>query len=444
MKRPNLALLLSGLLLAGCAGSLPGPDTALEAAPVAQNCPDAAPAGTRCLAGQDRAGAFYLIAIPADWNGHLVLHAHGGPELGAPSMKRTEEDFKRWSITVRAGYAWAGSSFRQGGVALRAAAEDTERLNRIFRRHVAVPKRTILHGQSWGAGVAAMGAEMYGRAYDGVLLTSGVLAGGTRSYDFRLDLRVVYQYLCNNHPAPNEPAYPLWQGLPEGAALTRPELTRRVNDCLGLDKPAAQRSPEQQAKVKTIADVIKIPERSIQGHLAWATWHFQDIAQKRTAGRSAFGNSGVRYAGSADDASLNAGVLRYRADPQAVASFGADTDPSGRIRLPVVTVKGLNDPTAFVELDAYFRSTMERAGQGGNLVQSFTEHADHSYLADPVYPALFAALLGWIETGTKPNPAGIAAACQALEARYGNAPCRFRVAYTPPALETRVPPRDRP
>jgi len=45
--------------------------------------------------------------------------------------------------------------------------------------------------------------------YDAVLLTSGVLAGGTRSYDFRLDLRVVYQAVCGNHPRPDEAQYPL-------------------------------------------------------------------------------------------------------------------------------------------------------------------------------------------------------------------------------------------
>ena len=57
-------------------------------------------------------------------------------------------------------------------------------------------------------------ASAQGKPYDAVLLTSGVLGGGTRSYDFRLDLRVVYQALCNNHPRPDEPAYPLWMGLP--------------------------------------------------------------------------------------------------------------------------------------------------------------------------------------------------------------------------------------
>ena len=55
-------------------------------------------------------------------------------------------------------------------------------------------------------------------------MDAGVLAGGTRSYDFRTDLRVVYQYLCNNHPRPNEPQYALNLGLPAGATMTQADL----------------------------------------------------------------------------------------------------------------------------------------------------------------------------------------------------------------------------
>ena len=40
--------------------------------------------------------------------------------------------------------------------------DDTERLRRIVLQHVAQPKRTILHGQSWGAMVATRAAEMFG------------------------------------------------------------------------------------------------------------------------------------------------------------------------------------------------------------------------------------------------------------------------------------------
>ena len=419
-----------------------------EPAPVEAPCPPGVPALTRCLSGQDSAGAFYWIALPAQWNQVLVLHAHGGPELGAPQAKRSADDLTRWAITVKAGYAWAGSTFRQGGVEVRAAAEDTERLRKIFVDHVATPRRTLLHGQSWGAGVAATGAEMFATAlngrspYDGVLLTSGVLGGGSQSYDFRLDLRVVYQALCNNHPLPDEPAYPLWQGLPAGSTLTRAELARRVDECTGIRKKPEQRSATQQRTLDDLLKVLRIPERSLIGHLNWGTWHFADVVSKRLNGGNPFGNIGARYVGSADDDALNAKVARYRADPQALARFAADTNPSGRIKVPVLTAHAIDDPVAFVELEDVFRQTMQRAGHGNNLVQVFTDEAEHSYWSDPEYPALLEALLAWVERGEKPSTARVAQACERFRASLPGG-CHFVDGYSAPPLSSRVTPRER-
>jgi pimeloyl-ACP methyl ester carboxylesterase len=397
------------------------------------------PEDARCWRGVDSAQSDYLLVMPAAWSGVLVVHAHGGPTLEKPGAKRNDQDAERWAITVRAGHAWAASAFRQGGVEVRSAAEDSERVRRIFVQHVAQPKRTLLHGQSWGAGVAAKAAEMFPRSWDGVLLSSGVLAGGSRSYDFRLDLRVVYQHLCNNHPRPDEPAYPLWMGLPADSKLTRPELAARVDECLGVRKPAAQRTPEQAAGLKTLTEVIRIPERSVIGHLNWATWHFQDIALNRTGGGNPFDNQRVRYAGSPDDAALNAAVLRYAADPKARARFAADTDPTGDIRVPVLSVHGIDDATAFVEMNHFFRQTMDKAGRGANLVQTYVRSREHSYLGDATYPALFDALLAWVERGDKPTPAAVAARCEAGTARWGA--CAFDTGFTPRPLEARVYPR---
>ena len=441
---PSIAAAIATMFLAGCATM---PPSIPESAPIAAACPAGVPATARCLAGQDSAGAYYLIALPEKWNGVLVLHAHGGPALGPPKPARSAADLKRWAIMVKAGYAWAGSTFRQGGVAVRAAAEDTERLRRIFVAHVAIPKRTILHGQSWGASVAAKGAEMFetsakGRSpYDAVLLTSGVVAGGIRGYEFRLDLRVVYQYLCANHPRPDEPQYPLWTGLPKDSTLTAADLAARVNACLGIDKPASQRTPAQQRKLQTIVDVIRVPEQSILSHLNWGTWAFQEIYLNRSGGGSPWGNVGVRYAGSDDDAALNAGVLRYAADPQAVARFGDDTNLSGHISVPVLSAHAINDPTAFVEQESLFLQTMQRAGTADHLVQTFTSDSTHSYLTDPAYPALMASLLAWVERGVKPSPEEIAQRCLAFEAEFGKA-CRFLPGYRPAPYESRVPRRE--
>ena len=460
MKPSTLAGCLLGCvlsLLAACSTAPSTPPAAgtplrsrVEAAPSAQPCPSGLPAGARCLAGTDSAGAHYLVALPANWSGVLVLHAHGGPELGAPRAERTAQDLQRWAVVLRAGHAWAGSTYRQGGVAVRAAAEDTERLRQIFAQHIAVPQRTVLHGQSWGASVAATGADLFGRngqdgkpPYDAVLLTSGVLGGGTRSYDFRLDLRVVYQHLCGNHPQADEPAYPLWMGLPPGSTLTHAALAARVDTCLGLRLPVAQRSAAQQRKLQTLLAVIRVPEPSLLGHLNWATWHFQDIVQRRTGGANPFGNIGVVYSGSGDDAALNQAVLRYRADARAVATLAADTDPTGRITVPVLALHAVGDPVAFVELESTWRDTMASAGTANHLVQAFTSDNSHSYLTDAAYLSALPALLDWVERGQPPSPASLAERCAALPAdmRIG---CRFLPAYQPAALASRVPLRQGP
>ena len=434
-------VLAAMLALAGCAAT---PIPSGEAAPVAAACPEGLPAGAKCLRGRDSNQAHYLIVMPAQWNRVLVVHAHGGPALGKPEMARANEDAKRWSITVKAGYAWASSAFRQGGVAARSAAEDTEIVRRIFVEHVAVPRRTILHGQSWGASVAAKTAEKYaaaaGSPYDGVLLTSGVIGGGNGSYAFRLDLRVAYQYLCNNHPRADEPQYPLWMGLPKESKLTRAQLAARVDECLGVGRPPAQRTPEQARKLKTIVDVIRIPESSVLAHLNWGTWHFQDIVLNRTGGRNPFDNQAREYRGSPDDAALNAGVARYPPDPIAAAQLAEDMDPTGRIGVPVLTAHAIGDPTAFVELEDTFRRTMEAGGSSARLVQAFTDHKEHSYLADPVYPTLFAALLRWIDTGEKPTDASIAQQCTSMEATYGPG-CGFQPGYRPAPMAARIAPR---
>ena len=423
---------------------------AAPAAPKPAACPSPVPEAARCYTGEDGTGALYWIAIPKDWNSVLVMHAHGGPETGPPKLARSEEDLKRWAVTVKAGYAWAGSTYRRGGYGVTMAAEDTERLRQIFVRHFGQPRRTLLHGQSYGAGVAAKAAELHappGEAkspYDGLLLTSGVLGGGNSAYDFRLDLRVIYQYVCRNHPRPDEPQYPLWMGLPMDSTLTRAELAERVKACTGVGMPAAQRTPEQAARLRTILSVVKIQERSLVGHLNWATWLFQDLVQKRLDGRNPFGNIGVAYQGSADDAALNAGVLRYAADPQAKGALAADSQPTGRTSLPTVGLHAIDDPTAFVELEDAYRRIRDAAGTGGHLVQSFSAEREHSYLSDSEYPALFAALLDWIDKGEKPTPRSLAQRCASLSPRYdtdGRNGCHIKPEWQPPTLESRVPSR---
>lgn len=434
------------------------PAGAWAAKPQAISCPQHVPADARCFAAVSKAGAHLMAILPAGWQpaqGAAVMHAHGGPGLGKASIKRVEEDATRWAVVPSSGYAWAGTSYRRGGYGVAMAAQDMEDLRAWFVAEFGQPRRMLLHGQSYGGGVASIAAERYGSqpvdnkgrtAFDAVLLTSAVLGGGVDAYTMRLDLRAVYQFYCRNHPLPSEPQYPLWQGLPADSSLTRAELERRVNDCTGVDLPAGERSQEQSLRLKAILAAIPVTQRSLTSHLVWGTFLFRDLTQKRLGNRNPFDNSRTHYRGlsAENETRLNAGVQRYAADPQAVGQLLADSRPSGRTRLPTLTLRGIYDQTAFVELAHSYQQIREAAGTADQLVQVYTKERGHSYLSDPEYRAALAALLDWVDQGAKPTPNSLAERCEQAQALPEVAPesnrgCHIEPGYQPQPLAARVP-----
>lgn len=428
------ALLLAGLLA-------PTAPAGAAVAPTSVACPPAVGDLATCWSGQDDNGAWYTFAVPEDWNGDLVVHAHGGPDLAEESdPERSLEDLDRWSVMVREGYAWVGSAYRRGGYGARMAVADTESARLVFEEAVGVPGRTFAHGQSWGGDVAAKLVEVHPTSYDGALLTNGVLAGGSRGYDYRVDLRVVYQYYCGNHPRPTEVQYPLWMGLREGSTMTSAGLRSRLQECTGYQSDPADRAALQQRNLDDILAVTGIPERTIESHLRFATFTFRDIVHRRLDGRNPFSNRGVRYSGSHDDKALNAGVERFAADPTARRDLSWDSDPTGAVQVPTVTLHAIDDPTAFVEHESAYRESREGAGTDDLLVQAFSRESEHSSLSDSGYATVMAALAGWVETGVRPTPEQVAADCPAADARYGTG-CFLDPGYTPGSYASRVEPR---
>src|SRR5258707_4342016 len=69
------------------------------------------PDGLSCYRGTDQNGSFYWIAIPKDWNGMLVMHSHGGPNLGTASYTTIGAELIRWRAIVFEGVARARSSY---------------------------------------------------------------------------------------------------------------------------------------------------------------------------------------------------------------------------------------------------------------------------------------------------------------------------------------------
>ncbi|WP_075796029.1 alpha/beta hydrolase family protein [Massilia putida] len=408
------------------------------------SCPTVLQGVARCYRGADANDANYWIAIPERWNHALVIHAHGGPRMSHATNDNNVEDLERFAVTVKQGYAWAGSAYRRPGYGVLMAAEDTDNLRKLFIQRFGEPARVILHGQSWGGNVAAKAIELYQTApdgrrnYDGVILTSGMLAGGTLNYLHRADLRAVYQYYCKNHPRRDEPQYPLWMGLPGDSTMTSKDLEARTNECLGLNLSETERSPAQKRKLANILAVIAVPERSLQSHLNWATFTFRDLV--KLVGGNPFDNRHVVYRGSDDDAALNRDVQRFDADPAAVARLAQESDLSGKIDVPVISMHAIDDPTALVEYETEYRARVTAAGRQGQLLQTFTREHEHSKLADAEYAGVFDSLMKWIDTGKRPDVTDVASAC-ASEASHFSGGCHFEAGYRPMPLFSRVAPR---
>jgi alpha/beta hydrolase fold len=108
-------------------------------------------------------GAAYQIEVPPNWNGMLVMYAHGYRGTGA-ALTVNPPQIRRHLI--QQGYAWAASSYSKNYYDVRAGLEDTNALALAFNRiatengkPLAKPSRIYITGHSMGGHIAAAAIE---------------------------------------------------------------------------------------------------------------------------------------------------------------------------------------------------------------------------------------------------------------------------------------------
>jgi hypothetical protein len=440
-----LAFAVAGTALAGTPAS--AQDALKAALPDTTACPDAVAAIATCYLAKDENGGFITAAMPKNWNGDLIVFAHGGPSLVPPTPNGSKSDLERNAFEVQRGFAWVASSYRREGYGVGMAAADTDNARKFFIARIAKPRRTIMHGTSYGGLVGAKLIETYakgadgGTNYDGAFFNSGAVYGATLNYQHRVDLRAVYQYYCKNMPRPGEPQYPLWNGVAPDSKMSLKDLSTLVDGCTGVDHPAAARSDAQKQNLANIIGVMGYPENLLVRHMQSATLLFRDIVKNTTGSKNPFGNADIRYHGSSDDAALNRDVVRFTADPVAAAAVKADGDPTGVLPVPVVAIHSLNDPQVVVEAESVYRATVNAAGSGDRLVQAYTDERAHAGQSAPERAAALDGLMQWLDKGTKPTAQSIAAGCEAMRASL-DGPCRYHPDFSPKPYDTRYYPRE--
>jgi hypothetical protein len=143
-------------------------------------------------------GAPFEIRVPADWNGTLVLYAHGyrdradhAGETDDRSVSAFANDATEQAM-LAAGYAIAGSAYSVNGWAVREGIHDMRALAAHFRHVVAKPERTLLAGFSMGSVVTLDSIEDLHGTYDGALAGCAVGAGAPLAFDATLAIATAY------------------------------------------------------------------------------------------------------------------------------------------------------------------------------------------------------------------------------------------------------------
>jgi pimeloyl-ACP methyl ester carboxylesterase len=413
--RAKLSLLLSLLgpvLLVACASSespvaTPSARSDGEAAPVAVATPGAkrqwviadpafeALPGARALYGV-LDGAAYQIEVPENWNGSLVLYAHGFQGFGSVlsvSPPPLREHF------IAYGHAWAASSYRENGYVPGIGVEDTLALRDLFIRKVGQPRLTYLYGISMGGHVVVSSLELHPNVYDGALAECGVVTG-VEILDFLAGYALVAEYVAGVQLPLETDEETLTKVLEEQIlpALGNPEdgLTERGRrfESVMTHLTGGPRPWRRQGFALRFEENLRL---ALEGHVRGGV-----------AARAASNAEAVYHIdpglGISDD-ELNSGVRRLDFDPKArdPKLYPAFAPIQGRLEEPFLSIHTTGDFFVPFSLEQSYRRKVEASGAGELLVQRAIRRPGHCEISYGERSRAFDDLVRWVEEGIRPE-----------------------------------------
>jgi hypothetical protein len=111
------------------------------------------------------------------------------------------------------------------------------------------------------------------------------------------------------------------------------------------------------------------------------------------------------YVGSGDDAALNDGVHRYRADAKAAAYLGRWYTPTGKLTRPLLELHDTGDPLVPASGGSEYALAALRSGHGDNFVQQYVNREGHCVFTPNEIGRAFDEVVQWIDSGKAP-PSG--------------------------------------
>ena len=372
--------------------------------------------------------AGYRIEVPENWNGTLVMYAHGfrgeGPFLTVsnPSIR---------SFLLANGFAWAASSYTRNHYDVRSGVNSTNSLARAFDDITGLkPARHFIHGHSMGGHVTVASIEQFpnrtcpsgflGRLCRDTVEFLGELAGGikysgavpmcgvnadSRLFDFFSDFNLISAELAGVEVPRPSPDFASAQ-LPAIIAanfITYPT----VNTALG-DKLKA-------ATIELTGGPRPIVDLSYPGfmNLLFGFGGGDGSIPGVTNGLPVVSNIGRIYQLdhdprlSREEIAFNKEILRLRADPNANPSKFIELEripkTTGNLHVPTVSLHTLGDLFVPFSMEQIYLQRTKLWGQQNLFVPRAIRAAQHCEFSIPEQEQAFADMLKWVDQGVKPK-----------------------------------------
>ncbi len=301
-------------------------------------------------------GEIVQICMPADWNGSLILYAHGYVSEFEPL--RLPLDAAQYApLYVGLGFAFATTSLRENGLAIQTGIEDILRLRKQFVKEYGEPEHTYLTGGSQGGIITTLAVERYPKLLSGGLSLCGPCGDFQRQVNYYGDFRVLFDYFFPN-VLPGDAVNIPDALIANWNAVYAPAVVQAitVNPAATLKLLSVAQAPYDAANPLTIA-------QTVLAVLWYDVFTTRDAIRK--LGGQPFDNFTKQYAGTGnagEDAQLNAQVQRFAADPKAAKNIAKYYQTSGNITVPLVTGHTTKDPIQlFWHLGLYGQKVL---GQG--------------------------------------------------------------------------------
>lgn len=133
-------------------------------------------------------GAQFAVAKPVNWEGTLVLVAHGLRAADAPIVHGFNPEYKGYRYLIQDGWMIAATSYRRNGVIISDAVADLDNLLNHVTKEFGAPKRVLVDGSSMGGIIGTLMAERPLETYHGVLAKGAALG----MIDSRSPLKLTY------------------------------------------------------------------------------------------------------------------------------------------------------------------------------------------------------------------------------------------------------------